>query len=120
MDNQESCGHTRTGLTPAVQGTKVSPSLSGEQTPVRLTGVACQSAPRTFYTEDGCWLAHLRVSAGRARVRKAELPGDPSVESNFPPIAAGDHFSCQRGFVVSIHLPTWHPALMALSVPPLI
>lgn len=44
-------------------------------------------------------------------VRRAELLGDPLIESNFPPIADGDHFPHQRGFVVSIYLPIWHLAL---------
>lgn len=101
MDTQGQVSH---------QQYRAPPSLSGEQTPVRPTSVACQCASRPRYTEDRCWLACLGVSAGRARVRRAELPGDPSVESNFPPAADGDHFPCQRGFVVSVHLPAWHPA----------
>lgn len=120
-DKQESCRHTGTGLTPAIQGTTVSPTLSGEQMPVRPTSVACQCAPRPLYTEDRCWLACLRVSAGHARVRTAELPGDPSAESKLPPVVDdGDHFPHQRGSVVSVPLLTWHPTLMALSVPPLV
>lgn len=92
-DKQESCGHIGTSLTPAIQGTKVSLTLSGEQMPVRSTSVACQCAPRPLYTKDRCWLACPRVSAGRARVRRAELPGDPSAESNLPPVVDGDHSS---------------------------
>lgn len=54
------------------------------------------------------------------RGEESRAPGGPFGRTNFPPIAHGDHFPHQRGFVVSVRLPTWHPTLTALSVPPLI
>lgn len=118
VDTQESREETRPGLGPAAVQYRAlkshHPSVGSKDHEIHWCGVpACSKATLRTDAWEQCWLAYFSVSAQHIRVRTAKFPWDPSGE-------VSSYFPCQRGFVVSIRCPTWRPALVGLSIPPLV
>lgn len=114
VHKQVSCGHSRTGLTPAILavpqwGAKAcdTPAAASQHTPRPLDQGQMLTSPP--------WSV-CRTCQGKIGIAPRRPFGGKQLSSH----CRWQPRSFQRGVVVSIHLPPWHPAPMALSVPPLL